>query len=161
MSAAARRPHAPKIMAKNNVWGLPSPRAMSDIFNSQCAEPVQMSQGDLITGLALAAATPIPYFIQVFICSRRRSFEGISFASLIMGNLCMSTQIANAIMLKWKQLQYFSCTSCFTTVLRFGFVHDRRRYCTSAGYVACQPSMVDLYQFAASWISFLPLLFQV
>ncbi len=112
---------------------------MSDIFNSQCADPIQMSQGDLITGLALAAATPIPFFIQVYICSRLRSFEGISFASLIMGNLCMSTQIVNAIALKWKQLQY----------------------CTSAGYSACQPSMVDLYQFSAVWLSFLPLIFQV
>jgi hypothetical protein len=112
---------------------------MSDIFNSQCAVPVQMSEGDLITGLALAAATPIPYLIQVFVCSRLRSFEGISFASLIMGNLCMATQIANAIVLKWDQLQF----------------------CTSAGYIACQPSMVDLYQFVASWLSFLPLIFQV
>jgi hypothetical protein len=98
-----------------------------------------MSQGDLITGLALAGATPVPFFIQVYICSRLRSFEGISFASLIMGNLCMSTQIVNAIALKWKQLQY----------------------CSSAGYSACQPSMVDLYQFAAVWLSFLPLIFQV
>jgi hypothetical protein len=112
---------------------------MTDIFNSQCAEPIQMSEGDLITGLVLAAATPIPFFIQVFVCSRLRSFEGISFASLIMGNLCMSTQIANAVVLKWRQLQY----------------------CADAGFAACQPSMVDLYQFAAVWLSFLPLVFQV
>jgi hypothetical protein len=114
-------------------------RTMADIFNSQCAEPIQMSQGDLITGLALAGATPVPFFIQVYICSRLRSFEGISFASLVMGNLCMSTQIVNAIALKWKQIQY----------------------CNSAGFSACQPSMVDLYQFAAVWLSFLPLIFQV
>ena len=73
----------------------------------------------LVAGLALAAATPIPFLIQVYICSRLRSFEGISFASLIMGNLCMSTQIVNAVVLKWKQLQY----------------------CASAGYIACQPSI--------------------
>jgi len=47
--------------------------------------------------------------------------------------------MVNAIALKWKQLQY----------------------CTSAGYSACQPSMVDLYQFSAVWLSFLPLIFQV
>jgi hypothetical protein len=111
---------------------------MSGIFNGQCAEPIQMDRADLITGLALAAATPIPFLIQVYICSRLRSFEGISFASLIMGNLCMSTQIVNAVVLKWKQLQY----------------------CASAGYIACQPSMVDLFQFAAVWLSFLPLIFQ-
>jgi hypothetical protein len=98
-----------------------------------------MNQADLITGLALAAATPVPFLIQVYVCSRLRSFEGISFASLIMGNLCMSTQVVNAIMLKWKQLQY----------------------CSAAGFIACQPSMVDLYQFAAVWLSFLPLIFQV
>ena len=67
--------------------------SLSDVFNSQCADPITMDQADLITGLALAAATPLPFFIQVYVCSRLRSFTGISFASLILGNLCMSTQV--------------------------------------------------------------------
>jgi uncharacterized protein with PQ loop repeat len=112
---------------------------MSDIFNGQCPEPIEMTEADLIIGLTLAVVTPIPFFIQVYVCRRLRSFEGISFASLVLGNLCMSTQIVNAIVLKWRQLGY----------------------CSTAGFRACQPSMVDLYQFAAVWLSFLPLIFQV
>ncbi len=80
--------------------------SLSDIFNSHCAVPIQMDQGDLITGLALAAATPVPFLIQVYICRRMRSFTGISFASLVLGNLCMATQIVNAVVLKWQQMQY-------------------------------------------------------
>ena len=62
---------------------------LSDILYSLYAVPIQMDQTDLITGLALAAATPLPFMIQVYICSRLRSFTGIPFASLILGNLCV------------------------------------------------------------------------
>ena len=64
---------------------------LSHILYNRCAVPIQMDQGDLITGIALAAATPLPLILKVYIGSRLRFFTGISFESIILGNLCMTS----------------------------------------------------------------------
>jgi len=72
---------------------------------------------------------------QVWLLLKVKSGKGLSAGTLFVGNIAQFSQFTSGLVLKFNQI----------------------RACSTDGSLACQPSLLDLYQLLLYWLSFFPI----